>query len=191
MIKDRQGFTLIELLVVVLIIGILAAVALPQYNKAVKKAQGKEVYVALDALDKALADYCLSVENLGEFKSGMPADFFDKLTISIPELKHFKYSEAIQPYNFKSHASSSFQIGSVIDGNFFLAFPSNKEDIYVLGKWNVNTGKREVVKCLSWNGGKCDEYFNCRTTSEQIKVERYPGDSVGREETRAVDCAID
>ncbi len=54
---NTRGFTLIELLVVVLIIGILSAVALPQYTISVEKARLTEGFVNAKAMTDSIQRY--------------------------------------------------------------------------------------------------------------------------------------
>ncbi len=80
----KKGFTLIELLVVVLIIGILSAIALPQYEKAVEKSRSREAILTLNAMWKNMQLCFLETSN---DYSTCADTLHERLPIEIGEIK--------------------------------------------------------------------------------------------------------
>ena len=78
-----SGFTLIELLVVVLIMGILAAVAMPQYTKAVEKARAAEALTTGRSLVNAI--------KVAQLANGGPVTW-DMLDIERPNSNTWDYN---------------------------------------------------------------------------------------------------
>ena len=76
---NKKGFTLLELLVVVLIIGILASVALPQYQLAVDKANFASYQSTAASLRDAYNEYVLihneGTKNFNNLSFSLPGDF--------------------------------------------------------------------------------------------------------------------
>lgn len=72
---NKKGFTLIELLVVVLIIGILAAIALPQYFKAVEKSRAAEALSLFGSIAGAQQRYYLVHDNYSANFGDLDLDF--------------------------------------------------------------------------------------------------------------------
>ena len=72
---NKQAFTLIELLVVVLIIGILAAVALPKYEKAVERSRATQALAVLSTLYQAAEVYYLTNGTWPDSIDNLDVDF--------------------------------------------------------------------------------------------------------------------
>jgi prepilin-type N-terminal cleavage/methylation domain-containing protein len=93
--KNKKGFTLIELLVVVLIIGILAAIALPQYQTAVEKARVSNMLTLLRSIDSAQKIYF--------YATGKYSVNINDLDINLPAggvISETEYGQAIIYKNF-------------------------------------------------------------------------------------------
>ena len=154
-IKNSQGFTLIELLVVVLIIGILASIALPQYRKAVVKAEAKTMLVNLKALAEAQQRFYLTNNRYADNFSDLDIDFS----------------------GYPNHSCSIFQ------GHYVLhdCYSNDKSSLFISGKTSYvsfslfNAGKykgtgfhsnHKKILCYRWvlsenNKELCTKIFNC------------------------------
>jgi type IV pilus assembly protein PilA len=71
--KQNEGFTLIELLVVIIIVGVLAAIALPSFLNQISKARSSEAKSNLGVINRAQQSYRLEQQTFSTNLPGLDA----------------------------------------------------------------------------------------------------------------------
>jgi prepilin-type N-terminal cleavage/methylation domain-containing protein len=150
---NKRAFTLIELLVVVLIIGILAAVALPQYRKAVDRARLAEALTNLKSLSAAEEVYYLEHGNYGPIED---------LIIKAPDSKYFKYS--LLPGEEQRYIAASSKTPPYFRIEFWFNNPFNAADRINDRICIYSENQRVLALCKTFGCEENNNYW-CRFTS--------------------------
>ena len=83
--RNVRSFTIVEVLLVVVVIGIIASIAIPRYNKAIEKASERRMFASMQAIKGALPIYNarygeypqVSYADTAAINSGLNLDLYD------------------------------------------------------------------------------------------------------------------
>ncbi len=150
----NKAFTLIELLVVVLIIGILAAIAVPKYQIAVLKSKTQRARFLLNTLKEAEETFYLAT---GEYTENL-----NLLDISVNSDQSYEFSNTPEGLSDKDYQYSC-------SNQYCVARSANKNLpglLYYFQKYNDGrqfcaiNGKEEKAKAVCEQIGKLDPIFD-------------------------------
>ena len=144
----NSGFTLIELMIVVAIIGILAAIAIPQYQNYVARAQVSEGLSLMASVKLSIAEYFNST---GDFPANGSTDIMglDPSTISgkyVSSVEWVSMGTAAHPNGFGKFVKIKFGTGahSLLSGKEFWMCVNQNGDQPI--QW----------KCIGTGSGTCN-----------------------------------
>ncbi len=130
------GFTLVEMLVVVLIIGILASIAIPNYARSIEKSRATEAMNMIKAVNDAIYAYAAE-------KNDCPASF-SKILVEIPGDKVSDVMIRGKYFTYVLNGASNSPIpGTVCPG---LLAERNNGDVYrIWNPYRTVNGKRSLA----------------------------------------------
>jgi len=109
---SRKGFTLIELMIVVVIIGILAALAIPRFMQATTKSKQSEAKGILKQIYTMERTY--RQENGAYLACAVAADF-NTLGVELPATAVYSYTVAVAGAGFTATATAELDGDATID----------------------------------------------------------------------------
>lgn len=148
----KKGFTLIELLIVVLIIGILAAIALPQYNTSVERSKMAEAVTLVKQIAEANKRYYMATGayayTVGELDIEIPGEDYTGAGDIRKQTKNFIYTASV--INTSPYLAISYRIPFA--QRYYISIYKNNNNIRCTAYAGITDIQQKLCSQLDTNG---------------------------------------